>query len=255
MNLANIVETLKRPGLLGVVGLRAEKRMQQALEAYFGVLGKKIVSLNLEKLSADTTDVLRHSVELRTHNTLRILSPLLKACFETGIHDAMLDTNHIHHMAEASDDPLSEELPLITSDEAALYASIRAGELVTGINQTTQALIADAIQQGIDENLGVQGTSSLLRDALDGMTTYRSRLIASTEMNDAMSEAMLRKLDRIGVEYKQWITATQCCDECAENEDESPIPIDELFSSGDARPPAHPNCRCAISGALAPQAQ
>lgn len=239
MNLSVIAETLARPGLLGLVGQQSEKRLQGALEAYFKILGRRVAALGLEKFHEHGKEVVRHSVQVRLHNTLRILTPLLKTALETGIADAMLKADKIHHFAEAYDssaDPATQ----LTSDEAALYASIHAGEQVTGINDTTQELIADAIEQGIDQNLGVDGTASLLQDVLDSMTSYRSRLIATTEMNDAMSEAMLRKLGRIGVSYKQWITATQCCDLCAENEDASPIPIDEEFPSGDMRPPGHP---------------
>ena len=32
------------------------------------------------------------------------------------------------------------------------------------------------------------------------------------------------------------------------------IPVDDDFPSGDERPPAHPNCRCAVTGARAPEA-
>ncbi len=94
-------------------------------------------------------------------------------------------------------------------------------------------LIADAVEQGIEENLGVDGTAQLIRQTLDDMTRSRSRVIASTEMNDAFSEAAMRKLGRLGVEYKQWITSPgNVCDECTENEDASPIPLDEDFPSG-----------------------
>ena len=31
---------------------------------------------------------------------------------------------------------------------------------------------------------------------------------------------------------------------CEGNADDGPIAVGETFSSGDERPPAHPNCRC-----------
>jgi Phage Mu protein F like protein len=253
MNLALLVETLARPGLHGLLGSRAEKHLQKALESYFRVLGRRVIGLHLEKLTEHDKSLVRHGVELALHHTLRIMTPVLQTTLKVALHDGMLKADKIHHYAEAADDPLGDGTPLLTSDEAALYASIHAGELVTGINDTTQQLIADAIETGIEDSLGVDGTAALIRDVMDSMTTYRSQMIASTEMNDAFSEAAIRKLDRLGVEWKQWITATACCDECAENEDASPIPIDEDFPSGDARPPAHPNCRCAVTGARAPE--
>jgi len=256
MNLTAVTETLARPGLLGLHGRRAEKRMQQALKAYFTLLARKVTGLNLAEIVNHSGDVVAHSVELRLHNTLRILSPMLRAALSAGIQDAMLTTNKIHHFAEAEGDDSGDDFTVdsITSEEAAVYAEQQAAQLVTGINDTTQSLIADAVSKGIEDQLGVPGTASLIRDTLDSMTTYRSRMIASTEMNDAMSEAMIRKLGRIGIQYKRWITAGACCDACADNEDDGPIPIEDEFSSGDDRPPAHPNCRCAVVGARAPEA-
>jgi hypothetical protein len=251
MSLHAIVETLSRPGLLSIAGRSAEKRLQHALEAYFRILGRKILALGLQKLAADhPKSMVRHAVHVRMHNTLRITTPLLRAALETGIQHGMMTASKIHHFAETA----PEDLPTdATSIVAADYASQSAGQLVTGINSTTLKIIQTAIETGIDEQLGVFGTASLLQDTVSNMTQYRSQVIATTEMNDAMSESMLRKLGSIGVEWKQWITGTQCCDICADNEDSSPIPIDAVFPSGDDRPPAHPNCRCAIAGSRPPQ--
>jgi hypothetical protein len=259
-------EKLRRPGLLGLAGQKHEKALQQHLESYFRILGRRVVGLNLEELiTSPFKDIVPHTLQLRLAHTIRTLTPLLKSTLEIGLQDGMLAADKIHHFAEAdastddsSDDstfPLGGDGVMLTGEEAALYASIHAGELVTGINSTTQQMIADIIQQGIDDSLGVDGTARLMRQLFQDMSAYRSHLIATTEMNDAFSEAAIRKLDRLGVEYKQWITATQCCDECSENEDASPILLDDDFPSGDARPPAHPNCRCAVTGARPPTVQ
>jgi len=251
-NLTELLETLARPGLLGLVGKTVEKRAQAHLAMYFRILARRVVGLGLERL-AETHDknLVRQAVEMRLHNTLRLLTPLLQTTLQTELHQAMLAADKIHHFAEAEGDPP----PMLTGEEAALYASVRAGELVSGINDTTQQLIADAVEQGIEDSLGVNGTAQLIRSVLEDMTVSRSQMIASTEMNDAFSQATMRKLDRLGVEYKQWITSPgNVCDECTENEDASPIPLEENFPSGDDAPPAHPNCRCAVTGARAPAA-
>lgn len=258
----DLIESLARPGLLGIVGQTLERKFTAQLKQYFQALGRRIGGLELEKIAASetTVELARHAVEMKLQNPLRTLSPLLKGVLELNIADGMLRAQSIHHFAEADDDEGTDPnapgadstVSYTTGEEASLYASVRTGELVTGINQTTQIRIADMIAQGIEERLGVDGTASLLRQVLSDMVASRARTIASTEMNDAFSEATMRKLDRMEVEYKQWITAGACCDDCAENEDASPIPIDDEFPSGDDRPPAHPNCRCAVSGARAP---
>lgn len=267
MNISALVETLAKPGLLGVIGRRSERRLQQALATYFRILGQKVTALKLEQMTLHNDGMTRNAVGMRLYNTLRMLTPLLKATLETGLHQGMLDADKIHHFAESHlteaegddegftiDDPLGDGTPMLSGDEAALYASIHAGEQVAGINNTTQELLADAVEQGIADNLGVDGTGRLIRQTLDDMSVARARMIASTEMNDAFSEAAIRKLDRLGIGWKQWITSSgNCCDECTENEDASPIPTSDMFPSGDSRPPAHPNCRCAVTGARAPQ--
>jgi hypothetical protein len=266
--LAQLLEQLKRPGLLGIIGMRAEKKCRQQLHTYFVALGHRIAAMGLEQLAdpesfvhdANLVALARHAVQMKTLNTLRTFMPLLKGILEMNIADAMIAANKIHHFAEADtpsgygdDDPNSPNyLPGTTSEEAALYASVRAGEIVSGINATTQEIIADAIEEGITERLGVDGTKRLIMATLKDMAANRARMIASTEMNSAFSEATMRKLNRLGVIWKQWITSADACDICQENEDASPIPIDDLFPSGDERPGAHPNCRCALSGARAP---
>ena len=223
--LTELTEKLARPGLLGLAGRRIEKRCQRELKTYFELLGNEILSLNLERVVEHVTkETAVHAVEMSLQNALRHRSPVLKAVLEANIAEAMLQADKIHHFAEAaSDDPLGDGTAMLSGEEAALYASIRAGELVTGINETTQQLIASAVETGIDESLGVDGTARLIRQVTDEMTVRRSQMIASTEMNDAFSEVAIRKLNRLGIAWKQWITATACCDECAENEDASRV--------------------------------
>jgi hypothetical protein len=260
MNLTPLIETLKRPGLLGLIGQRSEKRMRQALESYFQVLGRRVAGLNLESLAGTSKEIIRHGVEMRLHNTLRILTPLLKAAIELGIQDAMVKSNSIHHFSEAAgDNPLGDgpddSTGMITSEEAAQYASERAAELVTGINDTTRSLSAGAIEKGLEDQLSSEQTARLIRQTFQDMTIQRSRMIATTEMADAMSEAMLRKLDRLGIEYKRWVLSPDACPICEDNAAQGAIPIDDDFDSGDDRPPAHPNCRCAVVGAREPVVQ
>jgi len=253
--ISQIAETLARPGVLGLVGKRLESRTQSELRAYFEALGKRIVALGLENLVEQmSAEMARHAVDMKMQNVLRVFTPTIKGILSSDMEEAMLKADKIHHFAEALGDVSIEDQPpaMLSSDEAALWASIHAGDVVTGINDTTRSLIADAIEEGISEGLGVPGTARLIRATVADMTRLRSEMIASTEINRAMSEAALRKLNRIGIDYKRWIPAAACCDICAENEAASPIPVDELFPSGDMAPPGHVNCRCAISGARAP---
>src|SRR5262249_4594948 len=156
---------------------------QKDLESYFQSLGKKIEALNLERLvEHNTKEIAVHAAEMKLGHVIRTANPVLKDLLALHIQAAMLSGQHVHHFAEAADDPLTTDGFEITSDVAALYASVHAGELVTGIDDTTQQLIADIIEKGIEQNLGVDGTSQLLRQLFQDMSSYRSRLIATTEM-------------------------------------------------------------------------
>jgi len=93
----------------------------------------------------------------------------------------------------------------MTSEEAALYASVRAGELVAGINSTTQEKIANAVAEEITDRLGGDGTKRLIQATVNDMTSLWARMIASTEMDDAFSEATMRKVNRLG-----WSTSSEC---------------------------------------------
>lgn len=74
----------------------------------------------------------------------------------------------------------------------------------------------------------------------------RALTIAQTEMSRAVSVAAREQYQDSGVEMVEWLTADPC-DACQENEDVSPIGINDEFPSGDTEPPAHPNCECSLT--------
>ena len=252
--IAELLEKAQRPGLLGVVGKAVQKRCQKDLAGYFAHLGKRIVEMKLEQLAdpdrAIEVEHALHAVQMRMHNLLRGRQPFLKAILETNIAAAIDAANKVQLLAEVDGDDAPQ--PGMTAEQAAAYASAHAGELVAGLDATTQQAIADAVAAGIEDRLGVSGTARLIKSAVDGMSSSRAEMIAATEMNDAMSQAFLKKLQINAVEYKQWILGPDPCEVCEGNADASPIPVDDIFPSGDDAPPAHPNCVCAVAGARAP---
>lgn len=258
----NIIEQLteaaRRPGLLGLGGKAIEKRCRLDLEKYFRRLTEEVTKVRLEELATQPVLLARHAAEVTLSNVVRKLSPELNQILETNINSALLRGDKLAQIHEADDpnpfpDAGIDQLGL-SGEEAAAYASEHAGELVKGINDTTITLLQDAIEQGITEMKGVPGTARLVKTALGDMTTARAETIASTEMNDAMSEATLRKIERLGIGYVKWIAEDDACPICDENADVV-VAFGELFPSGDMRTPAHPNCRCAIVGARAPEGE
>jgi hypothetical protein len=275
-DLRTLTETLARPGLLGLRGRAIEKRCHRDLAGYFGHLGRAITSLNLPQcVEFGTKEVALHAVRLKLDNVLRLLRPLLHSILVVNLIEAKLAGRKVHTFAEADPDvnPFSglsfEDLvqdvltdqnieTMIdflgeTGREAAEWAEEHAADLVTGIDDTTAELINRAVAVGIADQLGVDGTARLLEAVISGMTHQRALTIARTEMNVAMSQAMLEKLGEEEVEYKRWVISPNACPICQANADEGPIPTEDEFASGDKRPPAHPNCRCALVGSRPPK--
>jgi hypothetical protein len=252
----NLVEKLNRPGVLGARGHKLEKRCQAELAKYFKELGVEIAKLDLASLwqAVNTTrPFIRHAVEFKLQSILRRKRPTLLMVLASNLQDAI----HVawehdygpHKMQEA--DPI-DKLGL-TAQRAADLAAQQAATQVQGIDETTVDQIADAIMSGIEQQLGVDGTARAIKAAVDGMTTSRARMIASTEINTAMSDAAIEKMGQIGIEYKQLILSPDACPICEENADQDPTPVDDDYPSGDAAPPFHPNCRCGVTGARAPE--
>lgn len=132
---------------------------------------------------------------------------------------------------------------------AQLLETGRAG--IKGMNDTTLdrvgTLLADSLESG-------KAYSDLARNLLKDQITSRvvtdasrATTIAVTEMSRALNTATVDNYNSFGVEKVEWLAIdTGVCDICPANEAQGPIPIGEMFESGDTEPPAHPNCRCTI---------
>ena len=130
--------------------------------------------------------------------------------------------------------------------QAMTYAQKRAALLVKGINDETREQMRGIIEYAIKEKRGIPGLSRDLRNQISNMSKVRSKMIARTETCDALESAFMDRAKDMKVTGKEWIV-TDPCPICEENGNAGVIPIDKPFPSGDMRPPAHPNCRCALA--------
>jgi hypothetical protein len=267
-----LLESVAKPGTFGLTGRKLEQQCAADLSAYFKQLGKRIIALELEKLYTQQVEHALHSVDMRLQNALRIESPTLRAVLHVNMQAAYLASDRQpvqgfddlvqqqrakNNISEASNKApkKSQQVDVLgpSGEAAAEYASKKSAELVTKINDTTRESLRGVIRYGIENQLGVSGLSNLIRDDVLEMARSRADMIAATEMNGAMAEAALRKMQKLGYEYKQIVLSDDACEICQENADQDPLPVDELYTSGDERPPFHPNCRCAIVAARAPE--
>ncbi len=131
------------------------------------------------------------------------------------------------------------------------------GELVDAkreawrIDDSTRDMIRDTIAKGLDDNLGNEEIADLIRDST-GFSEERAELIAHTEIARVNSMASVESYrgarDDLGVNVKkEWLLADNPCETCQANAEQGAIDLDDDFQSGDASPPAHPNCECAVA--------
>lgn len=132
------------------------------------------------------------------------------------------------------------------------WAQEHATKLVTRMDEETKKRLAQAISEGIENKRGIEGLARDIRGEFDNMTKYRSKLIAQTETNDALSQAFMDRADDLGITGKEWVVIgdDRTCEICNGNEAEGIVPIDHVFSSGHTRPPGHPGCRCSLAPAM-----
>ncbi len=145
--------------------------------------------------------------------------------------------------------PIAYEGPPIS--QAIEWAEQHCAQLVTQIDEETKSQLAKIISDGIENKRGIEGISRDIRAQFTDMAKTRADMIAQTETNTALSQAAMDKMHDMGIDGKEWITIgdERQCDICRGNEDAGVLAIDDMFPSGDAQPPAHPNCRCGISPA------
>jgi hypothetical protein len=275
---ALLTEAATKPGVMSLVGIKRVNSCEKDLRVYFDQLWLDLRKLDWGEAKSETG---AQSLELDIRRALRSESPFLLRVLSGHIYLALLDGDKVarrqmkEEFKEAGpqaippppgpppDEPTLYDTILkaiekigITGLEAAEYAARRAAMQIKGINDTTLKLLQDAIKRGIEEQLGVEGLGRFIRSELRNMSVYRAKMIANTEMNDAFSEAAIRNMKRLGVEYKQLILAPEACPICTSIKDAGPVPVDQPFVDSDGmeydRTPIHPNCRCATVGSRPP---
>lgn len=127
------------------------------------------------------------------------------------------------------------------------YAQKRGAELVTGMNGETKRRLGQVVSDGIKNKRGVDGLARDIRGAFDDMARDRSKTIARTETADALEQAFMDRSNDLGVTGKEWIPIAPLDEDCLDNAAAGVIKINATFPSGHERPPAHPNCVCALA--------
>ncbi|MBW2308509.1 MAG: hypothetical protein JRG73_16405 [Deltaproteobacteria bacterium] len=123
-------------------------------------------------------------------------------------------------------------------------AKAYAGELVTGVTDDTAKQLSTVIAEALETQRSVPELAKMLRDRFEEIGTNKSKVIARTEMGQAVSDGAYHANKAVGATEKESIQTTDLDDICAINEADGRIPIDQPHSSGDMHPLYHPRCMC-----------
>lgn len=142
----------------------------------------------------------------------------------------------------------------LENPRAVAYAREHAAGQVRLINETTQTYLNSLITQAVEEGWSYTKLSIRIggkfSEFATGGANPRSRRIAVYELGDAYeagNEMMARELEGAGLKIeKRWLTVgdDRVRPTHRENQGAGWIGMDELFPSGDDRPPSDPGCRC-----------
>jgi len=116
------------------------------------------------------------------------------------------------------------------------------------ITDSTRDMLRQILTEAFEQETPMNELAARIQ-ATGVFSEERARFIAETEVKFAQSRGNLEAWKKTGVVKSiEWLVSMLHEDdeeeECTENEDEGPIPLGELFPSGDPAPPAHPRCRC-----------
>ena len=152
-----------------------------------------------------------------------------------------------------------EEAFSLSNPRAVAYLMEHGAELITGIDETTRAAIHDILVQAMQEGWSYDTTAKAIREQFPEFavgTPYehvrsRAHLVAIDESANAYGEADLQQsleMQARGMDMEKFwlVTGGDICEDCLANAEQGWIPVDEPFSSGHMRYPAHTACRCSM---------
>lgn len=161
---------------------------------------------------------------------------------------------------EVSTESVSEEALKFAKERSAELVGMKYvdGELVTNpnaewaITDSTRDMLRGSIEAGVNDGLSVDALAEKLESSY-AFSAERAQVIARTELANAHTQGNLDSWKNSGVVAgKQSVLASEhdIDDICNQAADDGVVGIDSLFSTGDAGPPYHPNCECALFAVL-----
>jgi SPP1 gp7 family putative phage head morphogenesis protein len=258
-----------------------QKKLKRALTSFFAQVAPHfsrqavagLLKAGIKKADSDDlaqVDEVMGGIDFTVFNQLpRSVKPVIQDLYSDAGKEALRTVMVAVNAAKAGGAPdLSPGAWDQVDDGAVEFASLRSAEMVgmrydksTGkltenpdakwaITEQTRDGIRSLVTQTVKGEISVLDLPDKLKEAY-AFSDSRAEMIARTEMRLANGQGALGGLIAAGnVSKKVWITQEDdsVSEECEENADEGPIDIDDDFPSGDQTEPAHPNCRCTVTG-------
>ncbi len=191
----------------------------EVLSTVARIMPQKLVNL-LKRLWADTWLAAVHSAS--THQTLPV--PPYLAHVEAHTNWDTWEPGDATPAIRAANGGLAELLG-------------QAGTIVQGVDHTTMEQLGNAVSLGIRQGEPIKTIAKRVGQVLG--ESWRSQMIARTEVARAMAAADFELFRMAGVAEWDWMDQPGACPICVHNADGSPYPVGAGPSI-----PQHPNCRC-----------
>ncbi len=142
----------------------------------------------------------------------------------------------------------------LTNPKAQDFIRRHSLQLARNINDTTKESIRAVLRTGMDLGEGLDKLGERVKSVLDDASIWRSRMIAQTETINAYAEGSEQLYREANVKEKEWLDGQEGACPVCQDLDGTKVGIDEGFDAGEfgnvSHPPAHPGCRCTISGVV-----
>lgn len=134
-----------------------------------------------------------------------------------------------------SEDGQSQGLDLLLGQADVVIKSIARNRLIE---------LARVLAEGVDSGAGTEAVTRDVRALLADPT--HAQMVAQTELQRAQTAASIDRYSLAGVPTVRWLAFPGACPRCLANAEAEPVPVGEVFPSGDNGPPVHPSCRCEV---------
>lgn len=197
-------------------------------------------------LRAQLREILPQNVspDIAAHAVTRLQmlrKPLHSALYAMLLEGTRLGTDHGRGQVDAllgvSTKTLDDASWDLVNEDARMWASMYAGQLVDGITATSTTLLQGALSDYISGTITYR---DLIAHLAPTFGSRRAETISQTEITRAFAEGNRAAWQRTGViQWWSWQTANdeRTCPYCSPKQG-------EVYPMAAEMPPAHPRCRC-----------